>query len=125
MNFDSVVHAFLLEALTGRMVSLYGDGSQSRAFVELDQVLAGIVQNLMGSATCLDSDQFLADFQLSINDLLTWLRERLPHVEYRYHTPNVPLPSQTFLDVPRSASPQLDDCLEKFRNLLTLQMITG
>lgn len=125
MNFDSVVHAFFFEALTGRMVSLYGDGSQSRAFVELDQVLAGIVQNLMGSAACLDSDQFLADFQLSINELLTWLRERLPNVEYRYHTPNTPLPSQTFLDVPRSASPQLDDCLEKFRNLLTLQMITG
>lgn len=67
-----------------------------------------------------DPVQFLADFQLSINDILTWLRERLPEIQYRYHSPNAPLPSQKFKGVPQASSAPLDDYLNAFRELFTL-----
>lgn len=124
MHFDSVVHAFLFEALTGGVVSVYGDGTQSRAFVSLRQVVDSLVDAAvnagLGLASHPDQIQLLAPFQLTINDLLSWLRGHLPQVEYRYHTPSVPLPGQSFTNLPSTASPDLDLCLADFQNLLTL-----
>lgn len=120
MHFESVLHAFLFEALTGGTVSLYGDGSQSRAFIALNRVVQTLIQEMNPVDPQSDPVQFLADFQLSINDILTWLRERLPEIQYRYHSPNAPLPSQKFKGVPQASSAPLDGYLNAFRELFTL-----
>jgi len=47
-NDGRVVSNFIVQALTGRPITIYGDGSQSRSFCYVDDLIEGVVR-LMGS----------------------------------------------------------------------------
>ena len=97
MRFDTVIHAFLLEALTGGRVDVFGDGRQMRAFVDIDQVVRVIRGRALDGVTKGGvSTEFVAAFQSSVAALLNWLTDQIPSTEYRYLTPNVTLPGQGF-----------------------------
>lgn len=111
MRFDSVMHAFMFEALSNGCVRVYGDGQQHRAFVALSAVVEALVQGALGEAPV---PALLADFQCTIGALLDWLTATIPSTEYRYLTPNVPLPGQSFTDLPGLDSAALTAAWDAF-----------
>ena len=96
MRFDTVVHAFFFEALTNGRIAVHGDGKQSRAFAALPDVVDALVARVMGA----EAPALLASFQATIQELLHWMTGQIPSMEYRYLSPNIALPSQTFQRLP-------------------------
>lgn len=99
MRFDTMLHAFLFEALTGGCVRVYGDGEQTRAFVPLQEVVQAVTERILGHHAQ-ESEVRLAAFQASVGQILGWLTTQNPSLEFRYLTPNAPFPSQRFDDLP-------------------------
>lgn len=107
MRFDTMLHAFLFEALTGGCVRVYGDGEQSRAFVPLSEVVKAIMDRILSDQRREPMER-LATFQASVGQILNWLTAQNPNLEFRYLTPNTPFPSQRFEDLPGLDESALD-----------------
>lgn len=99
MRFDTVVHSFFFEALTRGRLLVHGKGQQTRAFMPLGSLVTDLVNRISGGEAT-QEPVLLASFQSAIQDLLAWMTSANPNLEYRYISPNIALPSQSFQHLP-------------------------
>lgn len=121
-RFDTLVHRFAFEALTGGRISLYGSGNQVRPFVALHRVVDALCQAALGRHP---EGRLVADFQCELNAMLAWIRLRFPAVEYQYLTPAIEHPSQSFTHLPGIDESSLDSALETIRGQLAIGDAAG
>lgn len=121
-RFDTLVHRFAFEALTGGRISLYGSGNQVRPFVALHRVVEALRQAVSGQRP---ESLLVADFQCELNAMLSWIRSRIPAVEYQYLTPAIEHPSQSFSHLKGIDEPSLDAALDAIRGQLTIGDAVG
>jgi UDP-glucose 4-epimerase len=123
MRFDAVINKFVFEANFNKLVTIQGDGKQSRTFIHIDMV-AKALSNLLTAD--LPSDVYnVVDRNLKVIDILDVLKELIPELEFifinqhlRLHELNVkvnPLVTDTLLiRNDRSLKEDLSDFLTKF-----------
>jgi len=88
-RYGMVVPRFVRQALTGKALTIYGDGKQSRCFAYVDDVVEGMVQ-LMGEPGAIGQIFNIgSDEEISIEDLakkikkLTGSQSRLIYLPYK------------------------------------------
>ncbi len=93
-NDGRVVSNFIVQALQGKPLTLYGDGSQTRSFCYVDDLVRGIISLLM-----VESDKTLKQRM----DRTTFLYERTGEVTGSVHDPvNIGNPEErTVMDIAR------------------------
>ncbi|MEO5977489.1 MAG: NAD-dependent epimerase/dehydratase family protein [Chryseolinea sp.] len=80
MRFDSVINKFVFEANFNRMVTIQGDGKQSRSFIHIDQV-ATAFNNLLTSD--LPGGIYnLVDRNIKVFDIVDELKQLVPSLEF-------------------------------------------
>jgi UDP-glucose 4-epimerase len=123
MRFDAVINKFVFEANFNKLVTIQGDGKQSRTFIHIDMV-AKALNNLLTAD--LPSDVYnIVDRNLKVIDILDVLKELIPDLEFifinqhlRLHELNVkvnPLITDTLkIRNDRSLKQDLSEFLGKF-----------
>jgi UDP-glucose 4-epimerase len=80
MRFDAVINRFVFEANFSKMVTIQGDGKQSRSFIHVE-MLATALANLLESD--LPSGTYnLVDRNIKVIDILDALKELVPSLEF-------------------------------------------
>lgn len=80
MRFDAVINRFVFEANFSKMVSIQGDGKQSRSFIHIE-MLTRALGNLLTS-TIPSGTYNLVDRNLQVIDILDPLKELVPGLEF-------------------------------------------
>lgn len=123
MRFDAVINKFVFEANFNKLVTIQGDGKQSRTFIHID-TLARALNNLLTAD--LPSDVYnIVDRNLKVIDILDVLKELIPELEFifinqhlRLHELNVkpnPLITDTLqIRNQRTLKEELSEFLTKF-----------
>ncbi len=123
MRFDAVINKFVFEANFNKLITIQGDGKQSRTFIHIDMV-AKALSNLLTAD--LPSDVYnVVDRNLKVIDILDVLKELMPELEFifinqhlRLHELNVkvnPLVTDTLMiRNERSLKEDLSEFLSKF-----------
>jgi UDP-glucose 4-epimerase len=123
MRFDAVINKFIFEANFNKLITIQGDGKQSRTFIHIDMV-AKALSNLLTAD--LPSDLYnIVDKNLTVLDILDVLKELIPDLEFifinqhlRLHELNVkvnPLITDTLqIRNNRSLKEELTDFMTKF-----------
>jgi UDP-glucose 4-epimerase len=123
MRFDAVINKFIFEANFNRLVTIQGDGKQSRTFIHIAMV-AKALNNLLTAD--LPSDVYnIVDKNLKVIDILDVLKELIPDLEFifinqhlRLHELNVkvnPLITDTLqIRNSRTLKEDLSEFLKKF-----------
>ena len=80
MRFDSVINKFVFEANFNRIVTVQGDGKQSRSFIHIDRVAKAL-------NNCLTTDLSggiynLVERSIKIFDIVDELKQLLPELEF-------------------------------------------
>lgn len=80
MRFDAVINKFIFEANFNRLVTIHGDGKQSRTFIHIEMI-ARALNNLLNAD--LPSDVYnVVDKNLKVLDILDVLKELIPDLEF-------------------------------------------
>jgi UDP-glucose 4-epimerase len=123
MRFDAVINKFVFEANFNKLVTIQGDGKQSRTFIHIE-TLARALNNLLTAD--LPSDVYnIVDRNLKVIDILDVLKELIPELEFifinqhlRLHELNVkpnPLITDTLqIRNQRTLKEELSEFLTKF-----------
>lgn len=123
MRFDAVINKFVFDANFNRLITIQGDGKQSRTFIHIDMLARGL-SNLLDAD--LPGDVYnIVDKNLTVLDILDVLKELLPDLEFifinqhlRLHELNVkvnPLITDTLgIKGNMSFRDELRDFLNKF-----------
>lgn len=123
MRFDAVINKFIFEANFNKLVTIQGDGKQSRTFIHIEMV-AKALNNLLNAD--LPSDVYnVVDKNLKVIDILDVMKELIPELEFifinqhlRLHELNVkvnPLVTDTLhIRNSRSLKEDLSEFLKKF-----------
>jgi UDP-glucose 4-epimerase len=123
MRFDAVINKFVFEANFNKLITIQGDGKQSRTFIHVE-VLAKALNNLLTAD--LPSDVYnIVDRNLKVIDILDVLKELIPELEFifinqhlRLHELNVkpnPLITDTLqIRNSRTLKEELSEFLTKF-----------
>jgi UDP-glucose 4-epimerase len=123
MRFDAVINKFVFEANFNKLVTIQGDGKQSRTFIHIDMVAKALSNLLVAD---LPSDVYnVVDRNLKVIDILDVLKELIPELEFifinqhlRLHELNVkvnPLITDTLMiRNDKSLREDLSDFLTKF-----------
>jgi UDP-glucose 4-epimerase len=123
MRFDAVINKFVFEANFNKLVTIQGDGKQSRTFIHIEMLAKGLA-NLLNAP--LPSGTYnMVDRTLKVIDILDVLKELMPELEFifinqhlRLHELNVKvnaLVNDTLgIHSPRSLKEELSEFLSKF-----------
>jgi UDP-glucose 4-epimerase len=123
MRFDAVINRFVFDANFNKMVSIQGDGKQSRSFIHVEMLSKGLA-NLLGSE--LPSGTYnLVERNIKVIDILDVLKELVPGLEFLFinqhlhlhelHVKPNPLVNQTLgLTQSRSLKDELEEFIAKF-----------
>jgi UDP-glucose 4-epimerase len=123
MRFDAVINKFIFEANVNKLITIQGDGKQSRTFIHIDMV-AKALSNLLTAD--LPSDVYnIVDKNVTVLEILDILKELIPDLEFifinqhlRLHELNVkvnPLISDTLqIRNNRTLREDLTEFLAKF-----------
>lgn len=123
MRFDAVINKFIFEANFNRLVTIHGDGKQSRTFIHIE-MLAKALNNLLNAD--LPSDVYnVVEKNLKVLDIVDVLKELIPELEFifvnqhlRLHELNVkvnPLVTDTLqIRNSRTLKEDLAEFLSKF-----------
>ncbi len=123
MRFDAVINKFVFEANFNRMISIQGDGKQSRTFIHIDMLSKALGAMLTAD---LPSDLYnVVDRNLKVIDILDVLKGLIPDLEFifinqhlRLHELNVkpnPLITDTLqIRNQRTLKEELAEFLTKF-----------
>jgi UDP-glucose 4-epimerase len=123
MRFDAVINKFIFEANFNKLITIQGDGKQSRTFIHIEMLAKGL-NNLLTAD--LPSDLYnIVDRNLKVIDILDVLKELIPELEFifinqhlRLHELNVkvnPLVTDTLqIRNQRTLKEELVDFLSKF-----------
>lgn len=80
MRFDAVINKFIFDANFSKLITIQGDGKQSRTFIHIDMLAKGL-SNLM--VADLPSDVYnIVDKNLTVLDILDVLKELIPDLEF-------------------------------------------
>jgi len=80
MRFDAVINKFVFEANFSRLVTIQGDGKQSRTFIHVD-LLSRALNNMLTAD--LPPDVYnVVDRNLKVIDILDVLKELIPDLEF-------------------------------------------
>ncbi len=80
MRFDAVINRFVFEANFSNMVTIQGDGKQSRSFIHIELVgkaLANLLESDLPSGT-----YNLVERNIKVLDILDALKELVPNLEF-------------------------------------------
>jgi UDP-glucose 4-epimerase len=123
MRFDAVINRFVFEANFQKMVTIQGDGKQSRAFIHIE-MLAKALGNLL--ETDLPSGTYnLVERNIKIIDILDTMKQIIPTLEFLfinqhlrlnelYVKPNQLLNEKLGILEPRPLKDELEEFLVKF-----------
>ena len=123
MRFDAVINKFIFEANFNKLITIQGDGRQSRTFIHIEMV-AKALNNLLTAD--LPSDVYnVVDKNLKVLDILDVMKELIPELEFifinqhlRLHELNVkvnPLVTDTLqIRNSRTLKEDLSEFLRKF-----------
>jgi UDP-glucose 4-epimerase len=123
MRFDAVINKFVFEANFNKLITIQGDGRQSRTFIHIEMV-AKALNNLLTAD--LPSDVYnVVDKNLRVIDILDVMKELIPELEFifinqhlRLHELNVkvnPLVTDTLkIRSTRTLKEDLSEFLTKF-----------
>ena len=123
MRFDAVINRFVFEANFSKMVSIQGDGKQSRAFIHVE-MLAKALANLIRSELP-NGTYNLVERNIKIIDLLDVLKELIPGLEFLFinqhlrlhelHVKPNPMVNEVLgINRPRSLKDELEEFIAKF-----------
>jgi len=123
MRFDAVINKFVFEANFDKIISIQGDGKQSRSFIHVD-LLAKALNNLL-TAPLASGTYNLVERSLKVIDIVDVLKELIPPLEFifinqhlRLHELNVKenelLNSTLGINNHRTLKEELEEFLEKF-----------
>src|SRR5690349_18662767 len=80
MRFDAVINKFIFEANFNKLITIQGDGKQSRTFIHIE-TLSKALNNLLSAD--LPSDVYnVVDKNLKVIDILDVLKELIPDLEF-------------------------------------------
>jgi UDP-glucose 4-epimerase len=80
MRFDAVINKFIFDANFNKLITIQGDGKQSRTFIHID-MMAKALSNLLTAD--LPSDVYnIVDKNLTVLDILDVLKELIPPLEF-------------------------------------------
>jgi UDP-glucose 4-epimerase len=80
MRFDSVINKFVFEANFNRIVTVQGDGKQSRSFIHIDRVSKALNNSI---STKLDGGVYnLVERSIKIFDIVDELKQLIPDLEF-------------------------------------------
>ncbi len=123
MRFDAVINKFVFEANFDKLISIQGDGKQSRTFIHID-LLAKALNNLL-IAPLASGTYNLVERSLKVIDIVDALKELIPPLEFifinqhlRLHELNVKeneiINSTLGINNHRTLKEELEEFLEKF-----------
>lgn len=113
MRFDAVINKFIFDANFNKMITIQGDGKQSRTFIHIEMV-AHALNNLLTAD--LPSDVYnVVDKNLKVIDILDVMKELIPELEFMFINQHLRLHE---LNV--KVNPLVTDTL-KIRNTRTLK----
>jgi UDP-glucose 4-epimerase len=123
MRFDAVINKFAFEANFMKLITIQGDGKQSRTFIHIE-MLANALANLL-TAQLVNGTYNLVERNLKVIDILDVLKELIPPLEFifinqhlRLHELNVKVNQQVndILGVAnnRPLKEELEEFLTKF-----------
>jgi UDP-glucose 4-epimerase len=123
MRFDAVINRFVFEANFNKMVTIQGDGKQSRAFIHVE-MLAKALGNLIDSELP-NGTYNLVERNIKIIDLLDVLKELVPGLEFLFinqhlhlhelHVKPNPVVNEVLgINKPRSLKDELEEFIAKF-----------
>ena len=113
MRFDAVINKFIFDANFNKMITIQGDGKQSRTFIHIEMV-AHALNNLLTAD--LPSDVYnVVDKNLKVIDILDVMKELVPELEFMFINQHLRLHE---LNV--KVNPLVTDTL-KIRNTRTLK----
>jgi UDP-glucose 4-epimerase len=123
MRFDSVINKFVFEANFNKIVTIQGDGKQSRSFIHID-LLSKALSNLLKSK--LPSGTYnLVERSIKVFDIVDVLKQLIPELEFifinqhlKMHElnvkPNPMVNSALGISNPRSLREELREFLSRF-----------
>lgn len=80
MRFDSVINKFVFEANFNKMVTVQGDGKQSRTFIHIDQLSQAL--NSLLTANLTGGTYNLVDKTIRVFDIVDELKQLIPALEF-------------------------------------------
>ena len=105
-----VVSNFIVQALRGEPITLYRDGSQSRAFCYVDDLIDGLIRLINGASSWpinlgnpheFTIRQLAEQVRARINPELLLIEKLLPSDDPRQRQPNISRPSGSSAGSPR------------------------
>jgi UDP-glucuronate decarboxylase len=134
-NDGRVVSNFIVQALLGRDITIYGDGSQTRSFCYVDDLIDGLI-SLMGTSNAVtgpvnigNSDEFsileLASTVISLTGSSSRIIHRpLPQDDPRQRRPDISKANQALSWTPRTRRKDgLIQTISYFEQLLSDQSL--
>ena len=128
-------HRFIVQALRGEPLSLYGDGSQTRSFCYVSDLVEGLLRLMRGAhagpMNLGNPEEFtireLAEqVRARINPALPLIEKSLPADDPRQRQPSIDLASEELGWQPTVALEQgLGPTIDSFRSVLGLEGETG
>ena len=123
MRFDAVINRFVFEANFNKMVSIQGDGKQSRSFIHIENIakaLGNLVHSDLPNGT-----YNLVERNIKIIDLLDVLKELVPGLEFLFinqhlrlnelHVKPNPMVNEVLgITMQRSLKDELEEFIAKF-----------
>jgi UDP-glucose 4-epimerase len=123
MRFDSVINKFVFEANFNRIVTIQGDGKQSRSFIHIDRVSKAL-------DNCITSDlpggtYNLVERSIKIFDIVDELKQLLPELEFIFINQHLKLRELSVkenlevnkalgINNPKSLKKELEEFLSRF-----------
>jgi len=80
MRFDSVINKFVFEANFNKIVTIQGDGKQSRSFIHID-LISKALNNAM-SSTLPSGTYNLVERSIKVFDIVDELKQLIPELEF-------------------------------------------
>ena len=80
MRFDAVINKFVFEANFKKRIQIHGDGQQTRSFIHIDKVAAGLVA--LVDAKISSGVYNFVEHNLKIIDIVDVLKDLIPELEF-------------------------------------------
>lgn len=123
MRFDSVINKFVFEANFNKMVTIQGDGKQSRSFIHIDQISKAL-NNLL-SSNLPGGTYNLVEKSIKVFDIVDELKQLTPELEFIFINQHLKLRelvvkenlmvNETLgINNPRSLKKELEEFLSRF-----------
>jgi UDP-glucose 4-epimerase len=123
MRFDSVINKFVFEANFNRIVTIQGDGKQSRSFIHIDRVSKALNNCIAGDLP--GGTYNLVERSIKIFDIVDELKQLLPELEFIFINQHLKLRELSVkenlevnkalgINNPKSLKKELEEFLSRF-----------